>query len=282
MSVVIDVGNSNVTIGRVGDNGGGAGGAGELGAVHRLPTERPLDSNVLERGVAVALAAEGLSLADLSRLALASVIPEYTLAFQQIARRQGWSLLVAGVRTIPIPIRVERPDEVGADRLVNAFAAGRLHGTPAVVIDLGTATTFDAVAADGAYVGGAIAAGLRLGLDALAERTAQLPRVTMDTLPRRAIGRDTQSAMASGALFGHRGLIGELTERISHELAGHGERPRTILTGGFANTAWARTLPGIDAIDPELTLRGLALLLRESQSARPETAGAPVAAGRTP
>ena len=107
---------------------------------------------------------------------------------------------MASAGIVPLAVRTERPGEVGADRLVNALAAGRLYGTPAVVVDFGTATTFDCVAADGAYVGGAIAPGLELGLEALAARTAKLPRIELRA-PDRAIGRDTVSAMQSGTVL---------------------------------------------------------------------------------
>ena len=119
---------------------------------------------------------------------------------------------------MPLAVRVDRPGEVGADRLVNALAAARLHGTPAVVVDFGTATTFDCVAADGAYVGGAIAPGLELGLDALAARTAKLPRVELRA-PDRAIGRDTVSAIQSGTVLGYQALTAGLLARIRRELA---------------------------------------------------------------
>ena len=137
-------------------------------------------------------------------MALASVVPSLTDAVAAFAERHEAGLLVAGAGTIPIAVRVDRPGEVGADRLVNALAAARLYGTPAVVVDLGTATTFDCVAGDGAYVGGAIAPGLALGLEALAARTAKLPRIELRA-PDRAIGRDTVSAMQSGAVLGHAG-----------------------------------------------------------------------------
>ncbi len=104
---------------------------------------------------------------------------------------------MAAAGTVPLAIRVDRPSEVGADRLVNALAAARLYGTPAVVVDFGTATTLDCVATDGAYVGGAIAPGLELGLEALAARTAKLPRIELRA-PDRAIGRDTVTAMQCG------------------------------------------------------------------------------------
>jgi type III pantothenate kinase len=173
---------------------------------------------------------------------------------------------------VPLPIRVDRPDEVGADRLVNALAASRLHGAPAVVVDFGTATTLDCVAPDGAYVGGAIAPGLELGLEALAARTAKLPRIELRA-PDRAIGRDTVSAMQAGTVFGYQALAAGLLERVRRELAdAHGREPsqvRAILTGGLSTAPWARTLPGIDAIDPDLTLKGLAILHAEVSGGTP-------------
>ena len=128
------------------------------------------------------------------------------------------ALLVASAGSVPIAVRVDRPDEVGADRLVNALAAARLYGTPAVVVDFGTATTLDCVATDGAYVGGAIAPGLELGLEALAARTAKLPRIELRT-PDRAIGRNTVQAMQSGTIFGYQALAAGLLERVRAELA---------------------------------------------------------------
>ena len=161
---------------------------------------------------------------------------------------------------------MDRPQEVGADRLVNALAAGRIYGTPAVVIDFGTATTLDCVAADGAYVGGAIAPGLELGLEALASRTAKLPRIELRA-PDRAIGRDTVSAMQSGTVFGYQALTTGLLARVRGELAElSGVAPadvRAILTGGLSAAPWAQALPGVDAIDPDLTLKGLAILHAE-------------------
>jgi type III pantothenate kinase len=135
-----------------------------------------------------------------------------------------------------------------------------------VVVDFGTATTFDCVAADGAYVGGAIAPGLELGLEALAARTAKLPRIELRA-PDRAIGRDTVSAMQSGTVFGYQSLVGGLLSRIRRELADQsGVAPadvKAILTGGLSAAPWARDLDGIDAIDPDLTLKGLAIVHAE-------------------
>jgi type III pantothenate kinase len=162
-----------------------------------------------------------------------------------------------------MPIRVQRPTEVGADRLVNGVAVARLYGTPAIVIDFGTATTFDCIARDGAYVGGAIAPGLELGLEALASRTARLPSIEL-VEPSKAIGTDTISAMQSGVVIGYRALTVGLLEKIRADLARTEKVDPTniqvVLTGGLSAAPWARTLPDVDAIDPELTLKGLAIL----------------------
>jgi type III pantothenate kinase len=180
-----------------------------------------------------------------------------------MAERRGLPLMIATAGNMPMPIRVQRPTEVGADRLVNGLAVARLYGTPAIVVDFGTATTFDCIARDGAYVGGAITPGLELGLEALASRTARLPRIEL-VEPPKAIGTDTVSAMQSGIVLGYRALTLGLIDRIKTELARtekvDDSTIQVVLTGGLSAGPWARELPGIDAIDPELTLKGLAIL----------------------
>jgi type III pantothenate kinase len=140
-----------------------------------------------------------------------------------------------------------------------------------VVVDLGTATTFDCVGADGAYVGGAIAPGLELGLEALAAKTAKLPRVELRT-PDRAIARETVGAIQSGAVLGYQALVTGLLARIREELAEQAgtdvRTVKTILTGGLSAAPWARGVTGVDAIDPDLTLRGLAILHAEVTAGR--------------
>src|SRR4029077_19744296 len=132
------------------------------------------------------------------------------------ARRER-PLLLAGAGNLPLAVRVDRPAEVGSDRLVNALAAPRLFPGPAVVADFGTATTFDAIGPDGAFLGGAIAPGLELGLDALAARTAKLPRIELG-IPDHAIGRDTVAAIQAGAILGYQLLATGLLARIRREL----------------------------------------------------------------
>lgn len=258
MLLAIDIGNSNVTLGWFRD--------GALVQRRRAVTAPGATSRELELLLGEALGRDGLGLDAVSAIALASVVPSLTSALEDLAGRRSCSILVAGAATMPIGIRVDQPELVGADRLVNALAAARLHGTPAVVADLGTATTVDAVAADGAFVGGAIAPGLDLGLEALASRTAQLPRIDL-VVPERAIGRNTVTAMQSGTVFGYQALVSGLISRIRAELAADsgvaGSAVHTILTGGLSAVSWASVLDGVDVIDPDLTLKGLAILHAE-------------------
>ena len=218
MLLAIDIGNTNVTIGLF-RNGA---------LVGDPPGERPTRARRPTRSSTSSTPCSGSTTRrspTSRRSSCCSVVPALTAALETIATRRERPLLVAAAGTVPIAIRVDRPADVGADRLVNALAAARLHGTPAIVADFGTATTFDCVAADGAFVGGAIAPGLELGLEALAARTAKLPRVELRA-PDRAIGRDTVSAIQSGTILGYQALANGLIARIRAELAdGGGRRP---------------------------------------------------------
>ncbi len=264
MLLAIDIGNTNITTGLF-RSGAFIGG-------RRAMTNGRATVDEVELLIDSLLRLDGIGIDDVDSVALASVVPALTSAVESIADRHARPLLVAKAGTVPLAIRVDRPSEVGPDRLVNALAAARLYGTPAVVVDFGTATTFDCVAADGAYVGGAIAPGLELGLDALAARTARLPRIELH-VPDQAIGRDTVTAMQSGTIFGYQALVAGLLARIRLELADANDvEPtvvRAILTGGLSAAPWATDLAGIDAIDPDLTLKGLAIMSAEVAGGEP-------------
>ncbi len=264
MLLVLDIGNTNLTAGLVRH--------GRLQGTRRAGTDPTATADELEISLRDLLGLDGAGLLDVDAIALASVVPSQTSAVETVAARHDLPLVVASVGTVPIAVRVDRPGEVGADRLVNALAASRLYGTPAVVVDFGTATTLDCVAADGAYVGGAIAPGLELGLEALAARTAKLPRIELRT-PERAIGRDTVSAMQAGTILGYQALASGLLLRVRRELADTaGIEPadvHTILTGGLSAAPWASGVEGVDAIDPDLTLEGLAILHAEVAGGEP-------------
>jgi type III pantothenate kinase len=206
-------------------------------------------------------------------VALVSVVPAMTRAVRLACTELGADLFEATSASIPIATHLAAPDLAGADRLLDAWAASDRHGVPVIVVDMGTATTVDAVDAAGWFRGGAILPGLELGLAALADRTAQLPRLE-PMLPDAALGRDTASARRSGAVIGHLGAIRELVARMTAEL-GTG-RPTVVVTGGLAAAPWARDaflegaagLPPIaDVLDPQLTLRGLVALASRSLAA---------------
>jgi type III pantothenate kinase len=258
MLLAVDIGNTNISVGWFRN--------GVLGGTRRAVTNPRASADELEILLDGLLRLDDLSFADISAIACASVVPAVTAGLEVVAARRQLPLLLAGVGTVPLPVRVDRPGEVGADRLVNSLAAARLYGTPAVVADFGTATTFDCVAGDGAYVGGAIAPGLELGLEALAARTAKLPRIEL-RVPDRAIGRDTVSAMQAGTIFGYQALATGLLARIRRELAEASgvaaDDVRTILTGGLSAAPWARAIEGVDIVDPDLTLKGLGILYAE-------------------
>jgi type III pantothenate kinase len=255
MLLALDIGNTNITLGLV---------QGEAIIAARRATTKPASTtDELEVLIDGLLHLDGASMSDVTGISMASVVPALTGVTAAMADRRGIQLMVAGAGNMPMPIRVQRPTEVGADRLVNCVAVARLYGTPAIVVDFGTATKFDCAARDGAFVGGAIAPGLQLGLEALASGTARLPRIELQE-PQKAIGTDTMSAMQSGVVIGYRALTTGLLEKIRAELARaekvDGSSIQVVLTGGLSAAPWARTLPDVDAIDPELTLKGLALL----------------------
>lgn len=258
MLLAIDIGNTNITVGLLR--------GGTLVTTRRAATNARATADEVDLLLDGLLRLDDASFADIGAIACASVVPALSAGVEAVARRRDRPLTMATAGTTPIPVRTDRPSEVGPDRLVNALAAARLYGTPAVVVDFGTATTLDCVGPDGAYIGGAIAPGLELGLEALASRTAKLPRIELRA-PDRAIGRDTISAMQSGTVFGYQALATGLLAKVRRELADlAGIEPRevkAILTGGLSAAPWAADLEGIDAIDPDLTLRGLGILHAE-------------------
>ena len=200
---------------------------------------------------------QGLSFSEISGAVMASVVPPLTATFDSLLKRLiGEPPVIVGpdVET-GIRILVDHPGEVGADRIANTAAVQELYGGPAIVADLGTATTFDVVSKDGEYLGGAIAPGLGISADALVSRTAKLPKVEL-TLPESSIGRNTVSAMQSGLVLGYLGLVKELIARLSAEVPG---APKVIATGGMAEivSEWSQA---IDIVSPRLTLEGLRII----------------------
>lgn len=194
---------------------------------------------------------------NIKEVVLCSVVPPLVPVFEDLCQRYlDTTILVveAGVKT-GVRISMDNPREVGPDRIVNAAAAYRLYGGPAIIIDMGTATTFDVISEEGDYIGGAIAPGMETASEALFVRTARLPRIEL-VRPAHAIGKNTVTAMQSGVIFGYTGLVEGLVNRIVKEL---GAKPRVIATGGYAHII-AKETKVIDVVNHHLTLYGLQLI----------------------
>ena len=258
MLLAIDVGNTNIVL-------GGYDGA-HLVSSWRINTDAdrmPDEYAVLIDGL---LRYVNRSLKDVSAVVLCSVVPALTATFEEMTRQfccREPIVVGPGTRT-GVKILYENPREVGADRIANAVAAFHLYGGPAIVIDFGTATTFDALSGDGEYLGGAIAPGLIISADALFQRAARLYRVELKR-PKAAIGRNTGASVQAGLIYGYVGLIEGLISRFRQEMG----PARVIATGGLSNVI-AKETSAIEIINPLLTLEGLRLIYEMSQ---------PVAAG---
>jgi type III pantothenate kinase len=201
---------------------------------------------------------QGISFADVESAIIATVVPAALFNLKTLCRRYfKCEPLVVGDHNVDLGIQVltDRPAAVGADRLVNAVAAHASHKGALIVIDFGTATTFDIVATNGDYEGGVIAPGANLSAEALHKAAAMLPRVAVERT-QAVIGKDTEPAMRSGLFWGYIGLIEGLVKRIKEE---YGQPMTVIATGGLA-TLFFRQTPAIDHIDPDLTIRGLVLI----------------------
>lgn len=248
--LAVDVGNTNVTL--------GLWHRGELILSWRARTvadKMPDEYAVLVRNF---LAGANLTWAEISGVAVSSVVPPLTSTFTELSRRylEIDPLVVTHKTNTGIQLLVDQPEQVGADRIVNAAAVKVIYGGPAIVIDFGTATTFDVVDSDGNYLGGAISPGIGVAHDALVSRAARLHKVDL-VPPPRPIGKNTIHAMQSGIFWGYVALVEGLVKRLHDDLA----LPDTkiIATGGLAPLFREHTTV-IDLIAPDLTLEGLRII----------------------
>ena len=201
---------------------------------------------------------QNLKPTDITGAIIANVVPVAAYNLETLCRELfKVTPMVIGDPAVElgIEVRMDHRENVGADRLVNALAAHRAYGGPLIVIDFGTATTFDIVGPDGGYEGGVIAPSAQHSVEALYRAAAQLPRVRIER-PQQVIGKDTAPAMKSGIYWGYVGLLEGLTARIRAE---YGRDMRVIATGGLASL-YAEAAPVIEVVDPDLTLRGLRLI----------------------
>ncbi|CAH8704405.1 type III pantothenate kinase [Paenibacillus thiaminolyticus] len=256
MILVIDIGNTNIVLGVYEED--------KLLHNWRLSTSR--QSTTDEYGVMIynLFTMTKLSVKDIEGVILSSVVPPIMHTMEMLCKKylnKAPLIVGPGVKT-GLNIRIENPREVGADRIVNAVAAIELYGglKPLVVVDFGTATTFDVIDVKGNYIGGAIVPGIGISTEALYQRAAKLPRIEL-TKPKSVIGRNTVHSMQAGIIFGYAGQVDGIVDRITNEL---GAEPTVIATGGMAELIASESRT-IDTTNPLLTLEGLRLIYNRNK-----------------
>ena len=250
MLLAIDVGNTTITIGLFDDE--------RLQATWRIATEHQRLADEYAIILLGLLEAEGVAAGDIGDVVLASGVPDLAPVFEGLCRRRlNTAPLVVGTGTrTGVRILYDSPRDVGADRVADAVSALKRHGPPPlVIVDLGTGLVFDAISAEGDYLGGAIAPGIHVAAEALYDRAAKRYPVEL-TSPPSAIGKNTVHAIQSGLFYGYVALIEGMVSRFKHEL---GDRARVVGTGGWAEL-FARETSVFDVVDPDLTLHGLRLI----------------------
>ncbi len=261
MFLVIDIGNSNTVTGIYDGD--------QLIGHWRMKSDSRYTADELAIRYNALFALQKIPKEELHGIIIASVVPSLQAAWLTCCKKYfaeflRHDIVVVNNETIAklVHIDVDAPQQVGADRLVNTIAAWNLHQTKQVVIDFGTAITFDCITDNCTYIGGTILPGVAISLDALTSRTAQLPQVDISTPPDRVIGRNTAQAMTSGILHGYGTMVDGMVGRIKEEMAGNEDVFSVIATGGMAKLIAPYTT-SIQRIEPMLTLGGLALIYQE-------------------
>lgn len=254
MLLAIDVGNTQTHV--------GAFDGSELVEHWRFATDREATGDQLAVVIHQLLGLRGIELGDIYAEAISSVVPsllpEYRRMFERYLDREA--LIVGPGTKTGMPIRLDNPRELGADRLVNAVAGYERVKDACVVVDFGTAITYDAVSSAGEYLGGIISPGIEISLEALASRAARLPKVDIEA-PRSLIGKTTDASIQSGIVYGFAGQVDGICRRLRVEL---GEGTTTIATGGLASVIVSFT-ETIDLVDDLLTLKGLKLIYERNR-----------------
>ncbi len=250
MLLVIDVGNTNIVMG-VFD--------GEALIYNwRIHTERNTTEDEFSFLVSGLFARSGITFKQIEKTVISCVVPPMVTILDKFGRKYlGRSPHWIDARSYPgMPIMGNNPNEVGADRIVNAVAAYERYKTSLIIIDFGTATTFDAISKKGAYLGGAICPGIGISAEALFSHASKLPRVEIFQPPARVVGQDTISCIQSGIIFGYAGLVDGLVQRMKAEMK---SAPKVIATGGLAPLI-KDVASSIETVEPDLTLAGLRII----------------------
>jgi len=253
--LAVDIGNTNVTLGVYDGE--------ELRGTWRMATDVNQMGDEYAAMLLILLEHAGVKGSDIREAAMCSTVPPLVSTFEDLLQRYfkvSPLVIRAGVKT-GVRIVADNPREVGTDRIVNAAAAHHLYKGAVIVVDMGTATTFDIVSKEGDFIGGVIAPGIGIAAQALYTRTAALPRVEL-VAPAKAIGSNTIAAMQSGIVFGYMGLVEGLVTRIQKELP---EKAMVIATGGYAEII-ARGTKVIDDTNADITLVGLRLIYQMNKS----------------
>lgn len=249
MLLAIDIGNTNIALGLFREK--------KLVHCWRIRTDREKTSDEYSLTLLNLFSLAGPGKSEVKSVIISSVVPPLTPIFQDLSRsvfRVKAAVVGPGLKT-GMSILYENPLEVGADRVVGAIAAYEKYGGPCIVVDFGTATTFDAVSAGGEYLGGAIAPGIQISAEALYLKTAKLPRIEIRK-PGKAVGRTTVASMQSGLYFGYIGLVSRIIEEFRREL---GQEATVVSTGGFASLI-SGEIDSVDHEEPDLVLEGLRII----------------------
>ncbi|ADG04879.1 type III pantothenate kinase [Kyrpidia spormannii] len=249
MLLTMDVGNTNIVLGVYKGR--------DLLYHWRMATAREKTEDELGMMIKSLFADQGVSVSDIDGVVISSVVPPLMLALDRMSKKYFHKkplIIGPGIRT-GLPIKIENPKEVGADRIVNCVGAIELYGPPLVIVDFGTATTFDVVNERGEYLGGPIAPGIAISVEALFQRAAKLPRIEL-VKPDHVLGRNTIDMMQSGVIYGFVGQVDGLVTRIRREL---GLPFRVIATGGLAELISSES-ETIEEVNPYLTLHGLRII----------------------
>jgi type III pantothenate kinase len=249
MLLAVDVGNTQTHVGLFSGE--------ELREHWRFHTSRTATADELAVVLGGLLRLRDSSLRDADAIVVSCVVPNLAQEYDEVRRRYlgGAGALVGPELKTGMPIRIDDPRELGADRLVNAIAAYDRVGGPCIAVDFGTAINYDVVSGSGEYLGGVISPGVEISIEALSERAAALPKVRLEP-PRAAIGKGTREAIQSGVIYGYAGQVDGLVARLREEL---GDEATTIATGGWAH-AIVPHCEQVDELDDLLTLKGLQLI----------------------